>query len=167
MSWWWLVGFTLFVGTWYCILKFLYIGMGIVTDWDPSGYRKVVSCVIKGPAGKAGIRAGDLIVRWDGIDTYACTEEARGEILCKIDTRLQTLRLGSKVEFFMHRDGHDFRVQMEAGIIRHPIPVPGVPHIHPDHVHRVQIGMRYDKRIGAVVYSVGPSAQSIDEIMNS
>jgi predicted metalloprotease with PDZ domain len=78
--------------------------LGFFLEHDPSGPFVVSTVDSEGPAAQAGLRAGDVILNWNG-----------GEVPRRIDRWLQEQKSGDSLKLRVRRESKEFTLEVRLG----------------------------------------------------
>jgi predicted metalloprotease with PDZ domain len=80
--------------------------LGLFAEHDPSGPLVVSTVDGEGPAAQAGLRAGDVILNWNG-----------GEVPKRVERWLQEQKAGDLLKLLVRRDDHEISIEFRLGEI--------------------------------------------------
>jgi hypothetical protein len=124
-----------------------YIGYGWVLEYDKkSGFGRVLSRLVKGPAGKAGVYHGDLLLSLDGRPLSFASGK---DMVAFWKRELASLKMGDKKKFVLRRGEETFARTLEVELILGSIPVyePLAELTDEDRTY-IKEGIAYDTRVG-------------------
>ena len=141
-----------------------YIGFGWVLEYDKqTGFGRVLSRLTKGPAGKAGIYQGDILLSCE-LSPLSFASAAEMKEFWKKE--IQRLKVGDRKNFRIRRDGKVLKFELEAEVIYGRIPVyDPLPRIPDEERHLYSEGLMYDKRVSQWVPTRRLSEAALDEIL--
>jgi S1-C subfamily serine protease len=80
--------------------------LGFFAEHDPSGPLFVSTVDAEGPAAQAGLRAGDVILNWNG-----------GEVPKRVEHWLQEQKAGDLLKLLVRRDDNEISIEFRLGEI--------------------------------------------------
>jgi len=81
--------------------------LGFFAEHEPNGPFAVSMVDSEGPAAQAGLRAGDVILNWNG-----------GEVPKRIDRWLQEQKVGDSLKLRVHREDKEITLEFRLGEIK-------------------------------------------------
>lgn len=141
-----------------------YIGYGWVLQYErDSGFGRVLSRLVKGPAGKAGVVHGDLVLSCNMTPLSFATPE---DMVSHWKQEVAKLKIGDKNTFRVKRGGEVLELELEAGLILGSIPVYGrLPALSDEDREHVKEGLLYDMKVGQWVVTRRPRPLQLEELL--